>query len=272
MPVCRPALVSWILCAIVALTICASDFGAGRARAAGYGTVTGQFVLEGEVPKLAPLVKEGDSSVKNPEVCAKQNVPDDSLVVDESSKGIANIFIYIQKPPADISPDLKESQEKTVKFDQKNCRFLPHALILRTDQSIAILSDDPIQHNTHVYPIRQDGKNEVIAANDRSGNVKWQFSVPEKMPTTVKCDIHSWMEARWLIIDHPYATITDKEGRFKIEKVPAGEHNFMIWHERAGWVFGGSKRSLAVTVEADKATQLGNAATISVPVANFMKK
>jgi hypothetical protein len=247
-------------------------WGSGGAVAAGTGSVAGQFVLEGDVPKLAPLVKQGDATVKNAEVCAKQSVPDDSLVVDESTKGIANIFIYLQKPPAGMPSELKESKDKIVKFDQENCRFVPHALILRTDQSIEILSGDPISHNTHVYPIRQDGKNQVLAPNDRSGNVKWEFTMPEKMPTTVKCDIHSWMEARWLIIDHPYAAITDKEGRFKIENVPAGEHNFMIWHERAGWVFGASKRSIPVAVEADKTTQLGNAASISVPVANFEKK
>jgi hypothetical protein len=243
-----------------------------RAYAADTGTLTGQFVLDGDVPKLAPLVKQGDQTVKNPEVCAKQNVPDESLVVDDSSKGIANIFVYLQKPPAGMPAELKESKDKVVKFDQKNCQFIPHALILRTDQSIEILSDDPISHNTHVFPIRQDGKNQVLSPSDRSGNVKWEFTQPEKMPTTVKCDIHAWMEARWLIIDHPYAAITDKQGRFKIENVPAGEHNFMIWHERAGWVFGATKRSIPVTIEAGKTTQLGNAASISVPAANFEKK
>jgi hypothetical protein len=252
------------------LSLCSAS--AGRTDAADTGAVVGQFVLEGDAPKLAPLVKAGDSTVKNPEVCAKQNVPDESLVVDDATKGIANIFVYLQKPPAGMPAELKESKEKLVKFDQKNCRFIPHALILRTDQSIAILSDDPISHNTHVFPIRQDGKNEAIAASDRSGNVKWQFSLPEKMPTTVKCDIHTWMEARWLIIDHPYAAITDKDGRFKIESVPAGEHNFLVWHERAGWVFGPTKRSIPVTVKAGKTTQLGNAASISVPVGNFEKK
>ena len=261
------------VCPRIALTgLMVLALGASRANAADTGTLAGQFVLEGEAPKLAPLVKEGDTTVKNPEVCAKQNVPDESLVVDPSTKGIANVFVYLQKPPAGMPAELKESKDKIVKFDQKGCRFLPHALILRTDQTIEILSDDPISHNTHVYPIRQDGKNEAIAANDRSGTVKWQFSLPEKMPTTVKCDIHTWMEARWLIIDHPYAAITDKEGRFKIENIPAGEHNFLIWHERAGWVFGGSKRSIPATIEAGKTTQLGNAASISVPVANFEKK
>jgi hypothetical protein len=260
------------LMGISALSLGVALSSAGSAQAAGTGAVTGQFILEGEIPKLAPLVKEGDTSVRNPEVCAKQNIPDDSLIVDESSKGIANIFVYLQKPPADMPADAKESKEKIVKFDQEHCRFIPHALILRTDQSIEVLSSDPIAHNTHVYPIRQDGKNQVLAPNDRSGNVKWEFTLPEKMPTTVKCDVHTWMEARWLIIDHPYAAITDKEGRFKIENVPAGEHNFMIWHERAGWVFGSTKRSIPVTVEAGKTTQLGNGAAVSVPVANFMKQ
>jgi hypothetical protein len=245
---------------------------ASRANAADTGTLSGQFVLEGEAPKLAPLVKADDKTVKNPEVCAKENVPDESLVVDDSTKGIANVFVYLQKPPSGMPAELKESKDKVVKFDQKGCRFIPHALILRTDQSIAILSDDPISHNTHVNPTRQDGKNEVIAANDRSGNVKWQFTVTERLPTRVNCDIHNWMSANWLIIDHPYAAITDKEGRFKIENVPVGEHNFVVWHERSGYVFGATKRSIPVTIEAGKTTQLGNAASISVPVANFEKK
>ncbi len=263
---CRLALTG-----VFAVALGVSPWTIGRATAAGTGTVTGQFVLEGEIPKLPPVVKEGDTAVKNAEVCAKQNIPDDSLIVDTGSKGIANIFVYLQKPPADMPAELKESKEKVVKFDQKGCRFIPHALILRTDQTIEILSSDPISHNTHALPVRQDGKNEAIAANDRSGNVKWQFSLPEKMPTTVQCDIHLWMNARWLIIDHPYAAITDKDGRFKIENVPAGEHNFMIWHERAGWVFGATKRSMPVSVEAGKTTQLGNGTAIAVPVANFMK-
>ena len=112
----------------------------------------------------------------------------------------------------------------------------------------------------------------MIAANDRSGNVKWQFTVTERLPTRVNCDIHNWMSANWLIIDHPYAAITDKEGRFKIESVPVGEHNFVVWHERSGYVFGATKRSIPVTIEAGRTTQLGNAASISVPVANFEKK
>lgn len=264
---CRLALVG-----VSALVWGATPWTIGRVQAAGTGTVTGQFVLEGEIPTLAPLVKQGDTAAKNAEVCAKQNIADDSLLVDSGSKGIANIFVFLRKAPADMPAELKESKEKIVKFDQKGCQFIPHALILRTDQTIEVLSDDPISHNTHVYPIRNEGKNEAIAANDRQGNVKWQFTLPETLPSKVACDIHTWMRANWLIIDHPYAAITDKDGRFKIENLPPGEHNFMIWHERAGWVFGKDKRSMPVTIEAGKTTALGNGSAIAVPAGNFMKQ
>ena len=40
----------------------------------------------------------------------------------------------------------------------------------------------------------------------------------------------------WLIVDHPYAALTDKDGWFSIDNLPVGEHQFKIWHERVGYV------------------------------------
>jgi hypothetical protein len=37
-----------------------------------------------------------------------------------------------------------------------------------------------------------------------------------------------------LIVDHPYAAVTDEDGRFEIPQLPAGEHRFRLWHERPG--------------------------------------
>ena len=222
--------------------------------------MTGQFVLEGPVPHLKPLVAKGDMAVKNADICGKQGVPDESLVVDSVTKGIANVFVYMPKAPADIFPDLKASKEKLVKFDQSGCRFIPHALILRTDQTIAILSNDPVLHNTDVVAYRNSGQNQTISL-DREGTTKWTFPEAERLPIMVKCDIHPWMRAWWLVVDHPYAALSGKDGTFKIEHVPAGEQEFVAWQDAndGRWVFGKTRatRVIKVQVQPNKTTSIG---------------
>ena len=63
-----------------------------------------------------------------------------------------------------------------------------------------------------------------------------KFSERELLPIQVKCDIHLWESAYWMILDHPFATKTASDGSFKIENVPFGKHQFTLWHERIGYV------------------------------------
>jgi hypothetical protein len=143
-------------------------------------------------------------------------------------------------------------------------------MILRTDQTVAILSGDPISHNTHVNTINNAGQNQTIAAEDRTGQTRWSFPIPERYVTKVNCDIHGWMNAWWLIIDHPYAAVTDKTGHFTIEKVPAGPQQFIAWQEAEGWVFGKerSKRSRTIEVKPDQTNDIG---IIKIPASAFEK-
>jgi hypothetical protein len=261
-------LFTWFQVIAAAFVLWLGSIPTGRSLAADYGTLTGRFVLEGDIPKFEALVKAGDSKAKDPAVCAKDSVPDESLVVDPQTKGIANVFVFLSKAPKDVHPDLKASKESLVKFNQKGCRFFPHALILRTDQEIAILSDDPISHNTHVNPVRNASQNQTIGGNERSGLVKWKFSLPERSPAKVNCDIHGWMNAWWLIVDHPYAALSDKEGKFTIEKIPAGTHNFLIWQERSEWLLGPQKRSIKVTIQPNETTDIG---VMKIPASTFAK-
>lgn len=223
-----------------------------------YGTLTGQYVLDGDIPQLPPKVKKGDAGARDPAVCAANDVPDDSLVVDPATKGIANVFVYLQKA-SKVHPELKESKDKDVIFDQKGCRFIPHTLLVRTDQVVQVKSDDPISHNTRTSPIRQPGANETISPNNRKG-VPFTLKTPEGIPTQVECSIHPWMKAYWLVLDHPYAAITGTDGKFKIEKLPAGDHEFTIWQENKGYI----ARKLKVTIKPGETTDLG---TVKVPVA-----
>lgn len=236
-----------------------------------WGNIEGQFVLDGEIPVIKPLIVKGDPAVKDAKVCAAEDLPDDSLHVNPDNKGIANICLYIRKAPKQIHPDLKASTEKEIVFDQVGCRFIPHLLIVRTDQTVLVKSGDPISHNTHTNPFKNSAQNLTIQPNDRKG-VPFQMKQSELsgVPVKVNCDIHPHMLAFWLVTDHPYVAITDADGKFSIKNLPVGEHTFRVWHERPGYINCAEfKRDVTIKVEAGKTTTVG---PYKVKAEEFTKK
>jgi len=243
-----------------ALTILVS---ASAAQAAKYGSFSGRIVLDGDVPKLKPKVLKGDTKVRDAKCCAAQDVSNDTLVINKDNKGIQHVFVYLKSiSKSKIHPDLKKSKKSEVVFDQKGCQFKPHSMLVRTDQQVVVKSDDNIPHNTHSIPIFNKGENFIVGANDRVGIKMPKFTIKERLPIEVKCDIHGWMSARWLILDHPYAAISDKDGKFAIKNLPVGNYEFIVWHERVGYI----NKTLKVAIKADANADLG---PIEVPVAKF---
>jgi plastocyanin len=209
---------------------------ASPAVAQDWGTVTGQVIVSGNVPAAELLHRKG-AEIKDKEVCAADDTYKDDIVINAENKGLANVFVYLTKAPKTIHPDLKTPAKQTVLFDQKNCMFIPHALIARTGQTVEVISNDPIAHNTHTYPLKNVASNVLIAPNTAEGKgQKMDIKTAETLPFKVTCDFHPWMAAYWLAVDHPYAAVTDKDGKFTIEGLPTGEHEFRVWHEKVGYI------------------------------------
>ncbi|MBX3441086.1 MAG: hypothetical protein KF774_01675 [Planctomyces sp.] len=230
-------------------------FGAveAPARSADVGAITGQIVLDGEPPKLK-------KKVTSAAVAACSDVPNEDLVVDDETMGIANVVVFLRKAPDGMPSELKASEEDAVTFDQKDCVFLPHVLVVRTDQAVHCISNDAVAHNVHTHPFKNTGVNFAIAANTLTP-VQVPMKQTESLPVKVSCDMHSWMTAWWVVTDHPYVAVTDKEGKFKIENLPVGEHVFTVWQEKAGYL----DRNYRVNVAAGE-TEL---APLKAPLAKF---
>lgn len=221
----------------------------------GYGDLTGRIVFDGDIPKLLPKIKIDSPPAKLPPCCALKDTANESLVINPKNKGIQHVFVYLKKvSKSDIHPDLAKSKKQEVVFDQKECIFKPHAMVVRTDQQVVVKSDDNVPHNTHTYPVFNQGENFIVAPNDRVGVKMPKFSLKEPLPMQVKCDIHAWMQAYWLVVDHPYATVTDADGNFTIEKLPAGDYEFVVWQERVGYL----DKAMAATIKAGAKTDLGD--------------
>ncbi|MCH2202952.1 MAG: hypothetical protein MK102_13345 [Fuerstiella sp.] len=217
----------------------------------GWGSVSGRILWKGDIPEPRLLHPKG-ASIKNGNVCAADDVYDDELVIDQNTRGISHVFVYLRKAPKQIHPDRMDFPPM-VTFDQKNCMFTPHTLLVRAGQTVEVLNSDSVSHNTNMTPIRNRGQNQVIAPLTPKGKGTL-YPVPkaEPLPSTVKCDFHPWMEARWLILDHPYAAITKKDGSFEIKDLPVGTHNFRVWHELQGYL----ERKLSVEIKDGKTIEL----------------
>lgn len=238
---------------LVLITLCAMVFEFNRAVFAQdqkWGTLKGTMLFDGDPPKLQPVVKKGDR-VKDPAICAAEEISDERLVVDPQSGGFANVIVYLAKRPTRVHPDFepvaKPGEEKAVDevdFDQEGCRFEPHVLIVRTNQTVRLKTRDPIPHNVHTFPVKNVPINMLIQPRERKRVPIGPFKVGERLPVKISCDIHPWMTAYWVIVDHPYAAVTDKQGRYEIPNLPVGDHEFIIWHETTGFI----DKKYAVTI------------------------
>lgn len=229
----------------------------GGTPAGGVGDLAGVVLFDGSPTELPPLVPKG-AQVRDSEVCAAAAVPDESLEVNSNSKGIRNVFIYLEKAPA--GGKSAPVPEGKLLFDQHGCRFAPHALLMRTKQTVFILNDDSVAHNTHTFPDRNGPFNSVVKVNDREG-VPLVYDKPERVPLEVKCDFHPWMRGYHLPMDHSFVALTDENGKFEIKGLPAGTHTFKVWHEKGGIL----ERAYKVTIKADQA----NEAKLSFGAAKF---
>ncbi len=214
------------------------------------GTFTGKVVMTGSVTPLPLLIKKG-ADVKNPEVCAAVDVPDERLMLGNGNV-VQGVFIYLNKAPkGGKSVDVADKQ---FFFDQKNCRFTPHCAIVSVGQMVKVLSNDPIAHNTHTYPQKNASVNSLVDAGDREGKLEFKYSKSESVPLSIKCDLHTWMTAYQLPVDHPYAAVTDENGAFTISDLPPGKHSFVVWHEAADGGF--VERKFAVEIKSGEKTEM----------------
>ena len=243
------------------------------------GAVTGGGSIQGTVtvdpvPESVPLAVGKDEKV-----CASaQKSP--RLVVDPATKGVANVVVYLDG----IEKGKPLPTGVTATIDQKGCRYDPHISIVPVKSSLGFSSSDPILHNVHVYKGTPDDPH-ALTKDVLNGAMK-DAAVP-RLPLSkrvmrkpgfyyVRCDAgHIWMSAYVWVVEHPYYVVTDAQGKFELEDVPAGTYKLRFWHENwkatpktgadgkvTSYVYGAPKKHAAeVTVKA------GEAATVDWTIA-----
>ena len=187
----------------------------------GWASLKGKFVFTGSPGAPKALVVDKDTAV-----CSKDGMQlfEQSLIVDESTKGLANVVVFLRKSSR-VKTD--SATEKLV-FDQKNCEFLTPVFAARVGQPVDVKNSDPIGHNTN---ISGSSFNQLIPSGDSTVFTPGRET---GLPVSVTCNIHPWMKAYAVFREDGYVAVSSGDGTFEIPDLPAGEPlEFQVWHERA---------------------------------------
>ncbi|MDQ6631267.1 MAG: hypothetical protein M3Y82_05870, partial [Verrucomicrobiota bacterium] len=128
-----------------------------------------------------------------------------------------------------------EVPAQPVVLNQVGCEYKPYVFGLQTKQKLLIKNSDPVMHNVHVIPKSSSNKESNQAQPANGKDIEKTFDTPELF-MGFKCDVHPWMFAYASVFDHPYFSVTDKEGHFTIKNVPAGKYTIEAKHRKVGAV------------------------------------
>ena len=202
------------------------------------GEIKGNVKYIGKPPKAKSLRMDADP------VCAsahKEKAKAESFIVD-SNGNLANVIVYLK----DVKFSGKTPNEPVV-LDQAGCVYTPHVMGVQAGQPVKILNSDATMHNIHGLPKVNREFNFGMPKTLKEKTIKFDKS---EDVFVVKCDVHPWMKSYTQVFDHPYFSVTDKNGSFSIPNVPDGTYEIVAWQEKFG-----SKRVLtqSVTVKSGSA-------------------
>jgi len=205
---------------------------AARAEEDNWGDLVGRFVYDGKAPQRKKLKVDKDL-----DCCGKFDIRDESLMVDKDG-GLQNVFVYLRTRKVSICPGLEEAVEQSVLLDNLDCIFIPHCLtIWRDKQKLHIVNSDPVAQNVAFSPLGDVPANIVLPPPPhKASKADWEFRRAQRRPVAVACNYHPWESAYILPLDSPYATVSKADGTFRIPKLPVGQLEFQLWHEKVGYL------------------------------------
>jgi len=109
-------------------------------------------------------------------------------------------------------------------LDQRQETFVPYVLPILVGTTVSFPNNDPFYHN--VFSLSKTARFDLGRyPMGRSKTVRFDH------PGIVRvfCEIHSHMSAFIVVLSHPYFAATGADGRYRIENVPPGEYDVVVW-------------------------------------------
>jgi plastocyanin len=143
--------------------------------------------------------------------------------ISSSSGKVENAVVYING----IEGKTFLPPKKPVVLNQAGLKFIPHVLTIIVGTTVNFPNSDVVLHN-----VFSPGYIEKFNLGTYpQGSTKTRtFENPGIV--LVLCNIHHEMSAFIIVVETPYFSVTDQNGKYKIDNLPPGKHELAVWHER----------------------------------------
>jgi len=171
-------------------------------------------------PKLVDMGKQPECIKLNPAGRLTEDV------VTGPGNTLQNVLVYISGGDSDPGP----SPAIAATFDQRDCHYATHVLPLRVGQDVSISNSDPFNHNIHPLGKINREWNRVQLA----GTPPFSYSYENEEFIYVKCNIHAWMSAYFVVLKTRHVSVTKNDGSFRLPDLSPGRYTVTAWHELYG--------------------------------------
>ena len=196
----------------------------------GPSSISGTVRLVGPPPSIPTVSPQMDF-----DVCGSVARPTQSLLLG-SNQAVRNVIVYLAGYAQSTA---NNGTNNAIVVDQRDCEFVPRIQIARSGVPLILKNSDPI-----LYVVRIDllsstnGPRTLLkTATPYAGYEKTYQLANFREPTLLQLTSgngHGWMAAYIAVLPHPWAALTDENGRFTLRNVPAGAHKIYAWHEALG--------------------------------------
>jgi len=167
----------------------------------------------------------GEPSAPVPEV-GVQHAPEGVSAVlgraPASIGGFASVVVLEPREAGDFP-----TPARAPGIGQYGTQFTPTVLLVRRGQEVEFSNDEEVVHNVH-------------AIHDESGDTAFNVTTFVGTPYVhafeetgvykLSCGIHPAMLAFLLVTDSPYGVVAADSGDFRIESVPPGAYDLVVWN------------------------------------------
>jgi hypothetical protein len=233
------------------------------------GTVDGRVSLSGSIPepKGFNLITFPD-----PAYCGRISngkgwrLLHDFIVGPDG--GLKNAIVTLEGIEAGKSFDLSVPL-----IEARDCMFQPWVTIVRNGHAVEVVNMDPVMHDIQGYETSPEAGARVLFNTPLVLNHQHQrgnlHAIHNHAPGKslvgpiylnkgrrtfyMQCGFHAYMESWAMAVNNPYYAVTDDQGAFKIENVPPGTYQMVVWHPQSG---PGVTRTITITPDGTTTEQV----------------